>query len=157
MFPGGFREKLNSRSHRRASMFATAVVALHLSFLSLYPLLATFLACVSLGTGHALNFLATRWSTAACAFIICGSMGLVRDADCIRIVIVEHKVKARLYRCTRKMSVMCPFFSPNRLIDYSPAICIRLPTSTRYLRTFVKQTRNLRPTPMSFFEKAPSS
>ena len=52
------------------------------------------------------------------------------------------------------MSVTC-LFSPNRLIDYSPAICIRLLTSTRYLRMFVKQTRNLRPTPMSFFEKPP--
>ena len=39
MFPGGFRTKLNSRSHRRASVFATTVVALHPSFLSLYPLL----------------------------------------------------------------------------------------------------------------------
>ena len=39
MFPGGFRAKLNSRSHRRASVFATAVVALHPSFLSPYPLL----------------------------------------------------------------------------------------------------------------------
>ena len=39
MFSGGFRAKLNSRSHRRASVFATAVVALHPSFLSPYPLL----------------------------------------------------------------------------------------------------------------------
>ena len=39
MFPGVFRAKLNSRSHRRASVFATAVVALHPSFLSPYPLL----------------------------------------------------------------------------------------------------------------------
>jgi hypothetical protein len=54
-------------------------------FLSLYPLLAyayyvryddwlqseewTFLACVSLGAGHALSFLATRWSTGAKAWI----------------------------------------------------------------------------------------
>ena len=47
---------------------------------------------------------------------------------------------------TREMSVMCLFFSPNKLIDYSPAICIRLLTSTRYLHTSVKQIRNLRPT-----------
>ena len=39
MFPGSFRAKLNSRSRRRASVFATAVVALHPSFLSPYPLL----------------------------------------------------------------------------------------------------------------------
>ena len=49
------------------------------------------------------------------------------------------------------------FFSPNKLIDYSPAICIRLLTSTRYLRTSVAQTRSLRPTSISFIEKAPSS
>ena len=87
MFPGGFRPKLNSRSHRRASVFATAVVALHPSFLALYPLYGhpsllalypllayayinslvdrlkseewTFLACGSLGADHALGFLAT--------------------------------------------------------------------------------------------------
>ena len=60
MFPGSFRAKLNSRFHRRACMFATAVVALHPSFLALYPLLAhtystrhlknkewNFLACVA--------------------------------------------------------------------------------------------------------------
>lgn len=56
-----------------------------LPFLSLYPLLAyayyikyddwlqseewTFLACVSLGAGHALSFLVTRWSTGARARI----------------------------------------------------------------------------------------
>ena len=102
MFSGGFRAKLNSRFRRRASVFATAVVALHPSFLSLYPLLAIFLACVSLGTGHTLNFLATRWSTAACAFIICGSMGLVRDADCIRIVIVEHRGKDEIVSLHKK-------------------------------------------------------
>ena len=39
-FPGSFRAKLNSRFHRRASVFATAVIALHPSFLALSPLLA---------------------------------------------------------------------------------------------------------------------
>lgn len=54
-------------------------------FLCLYPVLAyayyvryddwikseewTFLACVSLGLGHALSFLVTRWNTGARAFI----------------------------------------------------------------------------------------
>lgn len=54
-------------------------------FLSLYPLLAyayyikyddwlqseewTFLACVTLGAGHALSFLVTRWSTGARAWV----------------------------------------------------------------------------------------
>ena len=74
MFPGLFRTKLNSRSRRSASAFATAIVVLHPSFLSLYPLLAyaylikyddwlksegqTFLARVSLGADHALSSLA---------------------------------------------------------------------------------------------------
>ena len=102
MFSGGFRAKLNSRSHRRASVFATVVVALHPSFLSLYTLLAAFLACVSLGTGHALNFLTTRWSTAACAFLICSGMGLVRDADCIRISPVEHRGKGEIVSLRKK-------------------------------------------------------
>ena len=102
MFPGSFRAKLNSRFRRRASVFATEVVALRPSFLSLYPLLATFLACVSLGTGHALIFLATRWSTAACAFIICGGMRSVRDADCIRIVIVERRGKGEIVLLHKK-------------------------------------------------------
>lgn len=55
-------------------------------FLSLYPLLAyayyvkyddwlkseewTFLACVSLGAGHALSFLVTRWSAGAKAWVM---------------------------------------------------------------------------------------
>ena len=107
MFPGGFRAKLNSRSHRRrASVFATTVVALHPSFLSLYPLLAyaylvkhldrlkskewTFLACVSLRAGCALSLLATRWNTAARAFRTCRSVGSVQDAGCFRIAPVEH-------------------------------------------------------------------
>ena len=56
----------------------------------------TFLACVSLGTGHARSFLATRWSTAARAFIICGGMGLIQDANCIRIAPVEHRGKGEI-------------------------------------------------------------
>ena len=38
-FPGASGRKLNSRSRRRASVFATAVVTLHPSFLSTHPLL----------------------------------------------------------------------------------------------------------------------
>ena len=81
-------------------------------FLSLYPLLAyayfikyddwlkseewTFLACVSLGAGHALSFLATRWSTAAKAWITCRKAKTIRDADCIRIVPAEHRGKGEI-------------------------------------------------------------
>ena len=39
-FPGSFRAKLNSRFHRRASVFATTVLAPQPSFLALCTLLA---------------------------------------------------------------------------------------------------------------------
>jgi manganese-transporting P-type ATPase len=64
-----------------------------LPFLSLYPLLAyayyiryddwlggeewTFLACVSLGAGHALSFLVTKWSAAARAWVTTSKVSLV--------------------------------------------------------------------------------
>ena len=118
MFPGSFRAKLNSRSRRRASVFATAVVTLHPSFLFPYPLLTyvysvkyddwlkseewTFLACVSLGAGHALSFLTTRWSTAVRAFITCRSVGSIQDADCIRISPVEHRGKGEIVSLRKK-------------------------------------------------------
>ncbi|KAK7062599.1 putative cation-transporting ATPase 1 [Paramarasmius palmivorus] len=78
-----------------------------LPFLSLYPLLAyayyvkydqwlvseewTFLACVSLGAGHALSFLVTRWSTGAKAWIETRKARTVQEADCIRIVPDVHR------------------------------------------------------------------
>ena len=71
-FPGASGRKLNSRSRRRASVFATAVVTLHPSFLSTHPLLTYVysvkyddwlksekpgLSCpCALGAGHALSF-----------------------------------------------------------------------------------------------------
>ena len=87
-------------------------------FLSLYPVLAyayfikyddwlkseewTFLACVSLGAGHALSFLTTRWSTAVRAFITCRSVGSIQDADCIRIAPVEHRGKGEIVSLRKK-------------------------------------------------------
>ena len=64
----------------------------------------TFFACtcVSLGAGHALSFIATRRSTAARAFIISGGMGSIRDAGCIRIVIVEHRGKGEIVLLLKK-------------------------------------------------------
>ncbi|KAH0826496.1 hypothetical protein J3R83DRAFT_5501 [Lanmaoa asiatica] len=67
-------------------------------FLSLYPLLAyayyseewTFLACVSLGAGHALSFLVTRWSSGAKAWITTRTASSIEDADCIRLVPHQH-------------------------------------------------------------------
>lgn len=64
-----------------------------LPFLSLYPLLAyayfvkyddwlvseewTFLACVSLGAGHALSFLVTKWNAGARAWITTKKVRLI--------------------------------------------------------------------------------
>ncbi|KAH0579125.1 hypothetical protein H2248_003278 [Termitomyces sp. 'cryptogamus'] len=76
-------------------------------FLLLYPLLAyayfvkydqwlvseewTFLACVSLGAGHALSFLVTRWSAGARAWITTRNAHSAQEADCIRIVPHVHR------------------------------------------------------------------
>ena len=49
-------------------------------------------------------------------------------------------------------------FSPNKLIDYSPALWsvhVHLLVSTRHIRTSVKEIRNLRPTSIAFIEKPP--
>ena len=75
-------EILKASLHKRIPWYTHIYAA---PFLCLYPLLAyayyikydewlqseewTFLACVSLGAGHALSFLVTKWSTAAKAWI----------------------------------------------------------------------------------------
>ena len=99
-------------------LFATAVVAQHPSFLVLYPLLAYayfqslidrskseewfFLACGSLGAGHALDFLATRWSTAARAFRTSRSVGSIQDTGCFRIAVVEQRGKGEIVSLRKK-------------------------------------------------------
>ncbi|KAF8632664.1 hypothetical protein AX17_004797 [Amanita inopinata Kibby_2008] len=78
-----------------------------LPFLSLYPILAyayfvkydtwlvseewTFLACVTLGAGHALSYLVTRWNAGARAWITTKKASALGDADCIRIVPHQHR------------------------------------------------------------------
>ena len=64
----------------------------------------TFFACtcVSLGAGHALSFLTTRWSTAVRAFITCRSVGSIQDADCICISPVEHRGKGEIVSLHKK-------------------------------------------------------
>ena len=68
-------------------------------FLSLYPLLAyayyvryddwikseewTFLACVSLGAGHALSFLVTKWSTGAKAWVTTRTVRTLQLRMCV--------------------------------------------------------------------------
>ncbi|KAF6744001.1 endoplasmic reticulum Ca-transporting P-type ATPase [Ephemerocybe angulata] len=78
-----------------------------LPFLALYPLLAyayfikyddwlvseewTFLACVSLGVGHALSFLITKWSTGARAWITTKKAHSLQEATHIRLVPKQHR------------------------------------------------------------------
>ena len=52
----------------------------------------TFLACVSLGTGHALSFLVTRWVLRHALSELAG----VWDVDCIYIAPVEHGGKGEI-------------------------------------------------------------
>ena len=100
MFPGSFRAKLNSRSRRRASVFATAVVALHPSFLSPYPLLTYAysvkyddwlkseeldLSCLCVVRQAVLSaFLQLDGTLQQHAFGSCRGVGSIQDTDCIR-------------------------------------------------------------------------
>ncbi|EPQ51606.1 endoplasmic reticulum Ca-transporting P-type ATPase [Gloeophyllum trabeum ATCC 11539] len=87
-------------------------------FLSLYPLLAyayyvkydewlqseewTFLACVSLGAGHALSFLVTRWNAGAKAWITTRKARSVQVADCVRIVPAPHRGQGEIVPLVKK-------------------------------------------------------
>ncbi|KAF8066823.1 endoplasmic reticulum Ca-transporting P-type ATPase [Lyophyllum atratum] len=101
---------VNSPEIARASLHVYIPWYYHLytvPFLSLYPLLAyayyvkydqwlvseewTFLACVSLGAGHALSFLVTKWSAGARAWITTRKAHSVQEANCIRIVPHPHR------------------------------------------------------------------
>jgi manganese-transporting P-type ATPase len=107
-------------------------------FLSLYPLLAyayfikyedwlkseewTFLACVSLGAGHALSYLVTRWSTGAKAWIstrrvskqilnvvyVTEQVNLkarsLETADCIRLVPHVHRGQGEIVPIIKKVA-----------------------------------------------------
>ncbi|TFK47374.1 hypothetical protein OE88DRAFT_1706075 [Heliocybe sulcata] len=87
-------------------------------FLSLYPLLAyayyikyddwlqseewTFLACVSLGAGHALSFLVTRWSAGAKAWVTTRRARSFQDADSVRIIPAPHKGQGEIVPLLKK-------------------------------------------------------
>lgn len=89
-----------------------------LPFLSLYPFLAyayyvkyddwlvseewTFLACVSLGAGHALSFLITKWNAGARAWITTKKAHSLHEADCIRIVPNVHRGQGDIVRLNKK-------------------------------------------------------
>ncbi|TBU39485.1 endoplasmic reticulum Ca-transporting P-type ATPase [Dichomitus squalens] len=87
-------------------------------FLSLYPVLAyayyvkyddwlqseewTFLACVSLGLGHALSFLFTKWNTGAKAWITTRKARSIEDADCLRIIPAPHRGEGEIVPIRKK-------------------------------------------------------
>ncbi|KAF5309972.1 hypothetical protein D9619_010464 [Psilocybe cf. subviscida] len=88
-------------------------------FLSLYPLLAyayyvkydqwlvseewTFLACVSLGAGHALSFLITKWNAGARAWITTKKAYSLEEADCIRITPHQHRGLGDIVKFEKKI------------------------------------------------------
>ncbi|KAF7303745.1 Cation-transporting ATPase [Mycena indigotica] len=105
----------------RASLHVRLPFAAHLyavPFLSLYPLLAyayyvkydewlvseewTFLACVTLGSAHALSFLVTRWNGGARAWITTNTAKSLKEADCIRIVPHQHRGQGEIVPLTKK-------------------------------------------------------
>ena len=118
MFPGVFRAKLNSRSHRRATVFATAVVALHPSFLSPYPLLTYAysvkyddwlkseepdLSCLFVARHRPCSQLSCNsMGTATRAFRTSRSVGSIQDADYIRMAPVEHRGKGEIVSLRKK-------------------------------------------------------
>lgn len=87
-------------------------------FISLYPLLAyayyvkydqwlvseewTFLACVSLGAGHALSFLITKWHSGARAWITTKKAHSIAEADRIRIVPHLHRGQGEIVPLLKK-------------------------------------------------------
>ncbi|KAJ8082505.1 putative cation-transporting ATPase 1 [Marasmius tenuissimus] len=89
-----------------------------LPILPLYPLLAyayyfkydqwlvseewTFLACVTLGAGHALSFLVTRWSAGAKVRIETRKARSLLEADCIRIVPEVHRGTGEIVSLVKK-------------------------------------------------------
>ncbi|PPQ99954.1 hypothetical protein CVT24_009533 [Panaeolus cyanescens] len=105
----------------RASLHVSIPWQYHLyglPFLSLYPLLAyayfikydqwlvseewTFLACVTLGAGHALSFLITRWNAGARAWVTTRKAHSLQEADCIRIVPQTHRGQGEIVPLEKK-------------------------------------------------------
>ncbi|KII85628.1 hypothetical protein PLICRDRAFT_166290 [Plicaturopsis crispa FD-325 SS-3] len=112
---------VNSQEIRKASLHVALPVWTHLyttPFLCLYPLLAyayyvkyddwirseewTFLACVSLGAGHALSYLVTRWSAGAKAWVTTRKARSLEDADCIRLVPHAHRGQGEIVPLIQK-------------------------------------------------------
>ncbi|CAK5262273.1 unnamed protein product [Mycena citricolor] len=136
----------------RASLHTRLPVIAHLyalPFLSLYPLLAyayfikydtwlvseewTFLACVTLGTTHALSFLVTRWSGAARAWVTTNVAQSIQEADCIRLVPHQHRGQGEIVDIQKKVEddPSTYTFSYQRdtyiMESFSPLVFTRLP------------------------------
>ncbi|THG99504.1 hypothetical protein EW145_g7255 [Phellinidium pouzarii] len=113
--------RIDSGEVKAASLHARLPLWAHIycvPFATLYPLFAyayfvryddwlrseewTFLACVTLGAGHALSFLVTRWSTTARATITCRPANDVRKADCIRLVPEQFRGKGDIVSLRKK-------------------------------------------------------
>ncbi|KAG8882698.1 hypothetical protein FRB97_007838 [Tulasnella sp. 331] len=107
-----------------ASLHTYRPLWLHLyatPFLTLYPLLAyayyvryddwikseewTFLFVVSLGLGHALSFLVTRWNAGAKAVITTSNAAALESANCIRIIPAKHKGQGEIIPILHKPRV----------------------------------------------------
>ena len=118
MFHGSFLAKLNSRSRRRASVFATAVVALHPSFPSPYPLLTyaysvrydawlkseeTDLSCLCVVWHRSCSQLSCKsMGTATRSFRTSRSVGSIQDADYICMAPVENRGKGEIVSLRKK-------------------------------------------------------
>ncbi|KAM6494929.1 hypothetical protein JOM56_009552 [Amanita muscaria] len=90
-----------------------------LPFISLYPILAyaffvkydtwlvseewTFLACVTLGVGHALSYLVTRWNATARAWITTRKARSLEDANCVHIVPQPHRGQGEIVPLEKKV------------------------------------------------------
>ncbi|TFK65968.1 hypothetical protein BDN72DRAFT_800527 [Pluteus cervinus] len=134
-------------SLRKAIPWYTRLYAL--PFLSLYPVLAyayfvkydqwivseewTFLACVSLGAGHALSFLVTKWHTAARAWITTRKVTDLHEADRIRVIPFQHRGQGDIVVLDKPDSAKIATYTFNyqrdtyTLSSTSPAKFTRLP------------------------------
>ncbi|KIL62774.1 hypothetical protein M378DRAFT_165239 [Amanita muscaria Koide BX008] len=90
-----------------------------LPFISLYPILAyaffvkydtwlvseewTFLACVTLGVGHALSYLVTRWNATARAWITTRKARSLEDANCVHTVPQPHRGQGEIVPLEKKV------------------------------------------------------
>jgi len=63
----------------------------------------TFLACVTLGAGHALSFLVTRWNAGAKAWVTTRAARSLEDADCIRIVPLSHRGEGEIVALEKRV------------------------------------------------------